>query len=148
MSMHAPGQLDRDFVTIYFLQGSPEKHKIAIRRIYLILGVIVFLFVIVFARVWQEMRIMKLGYELNRDKLEYRRLMDEERSLLSRRNALANLERVEAIAKTELGLKAPQSSQLVFLTDPEESARPFPGWFGWVKKIQGSLFKVQSIKTP
>lgn len=137
--------LDREFVTIYFMQGSPEKHKIAVRRIYLVLGLIGFVFLAVFLRVWQEMRIMNLGYQLNHARQEYRKLTEAHRLLLSRRNALANLDRVESLAKNELGLRPPQSEQLIFLADPGMDASQGGNWlekfmerFGKTKQENGA----------
>lgn len=111
-------KLDKNFITIYFMQGSKTDGKIAVRRLSLILGIVLLLFATVFFRVWQEMQVVKLGYENNQLRHDYNQALDRHRILLSKRNALASLERVEAIALNELGLVLPNSRQLVFLIDP------------------------------
>ncbi|MBN1596498.1 cell division protein FtsL [candidate division FCPU426 bacterium] len=138
------GELDREFVTIYFLQDVRENRRLAVRRLWLILGVILFLFSLVSVRVWQQMQVVKLGYQINQQRQLYHRLLDEQRVLLSRRNALASLERLEAIAREELGLEAPSSDQLVFLVDPAAGKEGITGWFAgagsfvqWLKNIKG-----------
>lgn len=135
------GDLDREFVTIYFLQDKRKNRHLAIRRLWLVLGIIFFLFTVVFLRVWQEMQVVKLGYQINQHQQEYHRVLDEHRILLSQRNALASMERIEAIACQELSLEAPQSGQLIFLVDPAAPGEGLRGFLGsgilgwWFKKI-------------
>jgi cell division protein FtsL len=135
------GALDREFITIYFLQEARENRRVAIRRVWLVIGLIAFLFGVVFLRVWQQMQVVKLGYQINQSRLGYHRLLDEHRILLSQRNALASLERIEAIARQELELEAPNSKQLVFLVDPAAKGEGLRGFFSgsgifkrWFKK--------------
>lgn len=120
-----------EFVTIYFMQGTRQDRKVAVRLIRVVLGGILLIFSGVFLRVWQEMQIMKLGYQCGELKIQHRRLLEDQRSLLSRRNALASLQRVEAIARTELGLDAPERERVVFLTDAEDTPGGLAGlWSG------------------
>ena len=123
------GDLDREFVTIYFLQDERDNRRVAIRRLWLVLGIVAFLFSMVFLRVWQQMQVVKLGYQINQQRQDYHSLLDEHRVLLSKRNALASLERIEAIALQKLGLEAPHSEQLVFLVDPAVKREGLRGFF-------------------
>ncbi len=130
-------ELDREFITIYFMQGTDGKHKVAVRRISLVMGVIVILFGIVFLRVWQEMQVVKLGYEITRLQREYDALLDRQRILLSQRNSLANLERIENLARNKLGLDTPRKDQLIFLVDPAIRNEGWRGRFGrWIKQAE------------
>ncbi len=139
--------LDREFITIYFMQGTGGKHKIAVRRISLIMGVIVFLFGMVFLRVWQEMQVVKLGYETTQLRREYDTLLDQQRILLSRRNSLANLERIENLARNKLGLDMPRKGQLIFLVDPAIPSEGWRGWFDrWIEQAEGFKFAVRRPK--
>lgn len=130
------GKLDKDFVTIYFMQGEKNDGKISVRRLSLVLSVILILFLAIFFRVWQEMQVMKMGYTINQLRHESDEVLNEHRILLSQRNALASLERIENIATEKLGLVTPKSDQLVFLVDPAESPRKldstFLKWFSHI----------------
>jgi len=138
------GELDREFVTIYFLQDERGNRRIKIRRLWLVLGIILFLFLVIFLRVWQQMQVVKLGYQINQYRQEYHRLLDKHRILLSQRNALASLERIEIIARQELALETPRSEQLIFLVDPAAKHEGLTDFFSgagklgeWFKKLWG-----------
>lgn len=129
MGKTGTGALDRDFVTIYLLQGGVERRQVSIRRLSLLLVLLLIGFGLVFFRVWQEMQVMKLGYEIVRLRKESRVLEERQRVLVSRRNSLVNLERVERIAREDLGMQLPQKDQLVFLTDCREQKSGWAQWF-------------------
>lgn len=130
------GKLDKNFITIYFMQGKKTDSRIAIRRVSLILGIVLVLFIAVFFRVWQEMQVVKLGYEINQMRYEYNQALDKQRILLSQRNALASLERIESIARLELGLVTPGSRQLIFLVDPADEAKKFRfKLWAWIRQV-------------
>ncbi len=136
--------LDREFVTIYFMQETGGKNKIAVRRISLIMGVILVLFGVVFLRVWQEMQVVKLGYKITQLRGEYDTLLDQQRILLSRRNSLANLERIEKVARNKLGLDTPRKDQLVFLVDPAIRSEGWRGCFNrWIKQAESFKFAIR-----
>jgi cell division protein FtsL len=137
-------ELDREFVTIYFLQEGREHRRIAIRRLWLVLGLILFLFSLVALRVWQQMQVVKLGYQINHLRQEYHSLLDKQRVLLSRRNALASLERIEAIAQAELDLHTPGSEQLIFLVDPASPQEGLKGFFSGSGRFRQWLNQVMS----
>jgi len=112
------GKLERDFITIYFMRGSKKKNKIAIKRVSLLVGIILFILGAVFLRVWQEMQVVKIGYKLEQLQRQYDGLLNQERILLSKRNSLMSLERVEEIANEKLGLVRPSKENLIFVVDP------------------------------
>ncbi len=130
------GKLDKDFVTIYFMAGQKTDRKIAVRRLPLILGILGMLFAVIFLRVWQEMQVVKLGYHLNQIKVQVNQALDEQRILLSQRNSLASLERIEYIARQEMGLITPVGEQLIFLSDPamDEKHHPWDLW-QWLSRL-------------
>ncbi len=125
-------ELDRDFVTIYFLQEDKANRRLAIRRVSLVLGIILVLFLVVFLKVWQQMQVVKLGYQINQHRAAYHQLLDEHRVLTIRRNALASLERIEAIAREKLSLDTPKGEQLIFLVDPAARVEGLSGWLDWM----------------
>jgi len=129
-------RLDREFVTIYFLQEGRQRGGLAVRRLTLVLGVIALVLGVVFVRAWQQMQVMKLGYLLNQHQQQVQQLAEEHRQLLSQRNALINLQRVEDLAREELHLAPPRSEQLVFLTDP---AAPQGGVSTWWQQAAALL---------
>ncbi|MEW6516544.1 MAG: cell division protein FtsL [candidate division FCPU426 bacterium] len=125
-------RLDREFVTIYFLQEQQQRGGLAVRRLTLVLGVIALALGLFFVRAWQQMQVMKLGYLLNQHQQQVQQLAEEHRRLLSQRNALISLQRVEALAREELKLAPPRSEQVVFLVDP---AAPRGGMSSWWQRV-------------
>jgi len=136
------------------MQGSRVDRKISVRRVWIVLGLLALVFGVVFLRVWQEMQIVQLGYRVNQLNEERQRLLNRQRILLSRRNALASLERVEAIAGQKLGMRVPEREQVVFLVDPSPRRSGLAGWLasggtlarwveavtrGWRAHHQGSI---------
>jgi cell division protein FtsL len=124
----ATGAWGPDFITIYFLQGARVDRKLALRLGWVVLGGILLVFCGVFLRVWQEMQIVQLGYrcgELNR---QCERLQTDQYRLLSQRNALVSLSRVEAIARASLGMRTASREDVIFLNDPAAPAAGFAGW--------------------
>jgi cell division protein FtsL len=112
------GELDPEFVTIHFMQGQRVEHSWSLRRLWVFLGLGACVFALVGLRVWEEMQIVKLGYQLNQIRQQQGRLSDEQQQLLVRRNTLANLQRVDTVARQRLGLRPPDAGQIVFLADP------------------------------
>ena len=120
--------LDKDLVTVYFLHGSRPERKVAVRRVWLVLGGVAVVFGFLFLRVWQEMHVVSVGYQVSRLEQEQRELVEAQRILRSRRDALASLERVEAVALGELGMQVPERRQVVFLVDPTAQVSPLKRW--------------------
>ncbi len=115
--------LDPEFLTIYFMRGTQLDRKVALRRVWVIFGVLVIMFGFIGLRVWQEMQVVKVGYELHRLKQQRVRLLEEQQLLQTQRNALASLDRVETVARTSLGMTTPGKDQTVFVVEVPEAPR-------------------------
>ncbi len=139
------GQLDREFVTIYFLQEERQRAGLAVRRLTLVLSVIALVLGVGFVKAWQQMQVMKLGYLLDQHQQQMQQLAEEHRQLLSQRNALISLQRVEDLAREELRLVPPRSEQLIFLADP---AAPLGGVSSWWQQAAAWLRKLNPPARP
>jgi len=126
------------------MQGARQDRKVAVRLARVVLGVILLVFTAVFLRVWQEMKIVQLGYQCSELKGRYGKLLEAQRGLMSRRNALASLDRVETIARAELGLQTPSREQIVFLNDATEKKSGFAGLWGGRGAIARRLRSAQA----
>ncbi|NTV52970.1 MAG: hypothetical protein HGA76_08175 [Candidatus Firestonebacteria bacterium] len=128
--MHArrrlPG-LDPEFLTIYFMRGTHLDRKVAFRRVWVIFGGLLLLFALLGLRVWLEMQNVKVGYDLHRLKAERVHLLDVQQNLLTQRNSLASLERVESVARGRLGLGLPLKDQTVFIVEAADAPRGLAG---------------------
>jgi cell division protein FtsL len=119
------------------MDGEKADRKIAVRRLSLIVSIVAVLFMVISLRVWQEMQVVKLGYQLNQLKAQVNQALDKQRILLSRRNSLASLERIEYIARQEMGLVTPVGDQIIFLKDPaapEQQHQPWSLW-QWLSRL-------------
>jgi cell division protein FtsL len=117
-----------DFITIYFLQGAQGDRKLALRLGWVVLGGILLAFAALFLRVWQEMTIVELGYRCGELKRQCDHLLADQYRLLSQRNGLVSLARVDAIARTQLGLQTPARTDVIFVNDPAAPASGLAGW--------------------
>jgi cell division protein FtsL len=115
--------LDPEFLTIYFMRGTHLDRKVAYRRVWVIFGALLAVFALLGARVWLEMQNVKVGYELHQLKAERLHLRETQQALLTQRNSLASLERVETVARTRLGLGLPAKDQTVFIVEAAERPR-------------------------
>jgi cell division protein FtsL len=115
--------LDPEFLTIYFMRGAHLDRKVAYRRVWVIFGALLAVFALLGVRVWLEMQNVKVGYELHQLKAERVCLRDAQQALLTQRNSLASLERVETVARTRLGLGLPVKDQTVFIVEAPERPR-------------------------
>jgi cell division protein FtsL len=122
------GRWRPEFVTIYFLQGKRLDQKLRLQLRRLTVGLLCLGFVAVAARVWQEMQVVKLAYQNTALRQELTQLQKEQHELLSRRNALASLDRVDVIARSQLGMLPATREQVIFLPEPAEPVRNF--WEG------------------
>ena len=73
-------------------------------------GLLIFLFL-----AWQHFEILRRGYEHESLKTEINRLDEENHKLKLERAFLRSLPRIDLIARRDLGLVVPQSSQIVIL---------------------------------
>jgi cell division protein FtsL len=117
--------LDPEFLTIYFMRGAQLDRKVAFRRVWLIFGGLLLIFGLLGLRVWQEMQVVKAGYQLNQMKKERLHLLEEQQVLQTQRNALASLERVELVARKDLGMCPPAKDQTVFMVESSEPRQGF-----------------------
>lgn len=129
------GGYNPQFVTIFFMQGRRLDKKLEVRRRWLVLGLLVLGFSALSFRVWQEMQIVKMDYRLQQQKAERNRLLNEQRSLLAQRNALASLARVDMLARSQLGLQPPGREQIIFLQDPAARSENLPLWRSWPRAL-------------
>jgi len=67
---------------------------------------------------WQHFKIVRYGYESEALKTEWNQLADANHQLKLERAYLRSPQRIDQIAKTKLGLRAPSYNQLVVLPKP------------------------------
>jgi len=85
------------------------------------LGVLVFLFVLLFA--WQHFQCVRYGYQVEQLKAEYATLEEHNHQLRLEQAALADPERIDTLARTRLGMVSPNPQQVIRVGWPE----PAPG---------------------
>jgi cell division protein FtsL len=68
-----------------------------------------------FFYVWQRTHVIQLGYDVEALKAEKKKLQQTHNHLLIETSTLASLERVERIATQNLGMKRPESGQIVMV---------------------------------
>lgn len=107
------------FPEIYFLKRidnsrlrreiDPEKR----RECYSLLGlgVLVFLFMLLFA--WQHFQCVRYGYQIEQLKSSSAALRESNHQLRLEQAALADPQRIDTLARTELGLAAPAPRQVI-----------------------------------
>jgi cell division protein FtsL len=78
-----------------------------------IIGMLVLLLVTLY--VWQQIRVIQMGYEIEQLQRERRELYRLHQSLLIEAATLSSLDRIERIATTQLGLVRPQSGQVILV---------------------------------
>jgi cell division protein FtsL len=81
------------------------------------LGVLVFLFVLLFA--WQHFQCVRYGYQVEQLKDEYATLEEQNHQLRLEQAALADPERIDTLARTRLGMIAPSPQQVIRVGGPE-----------------------------
>ena len=65
------------------------------------------------AFVWSNVRLVGLAYEHQSLNREHRELLKENHLLLVERESLRSLDRIQTLAKNKIGLKEPESGQIV-----------------------------------
>ena len=81
------------------------------------LGVLVFLFVLMFA--WQHFQCVRYGYQVEQLKAEHATLEEQNHQLRLEQAALADPERIDTLARTRLGMVSPTPQQVVQAGGPE-----------------------------
>jgi cell division protein FtsL len=84
------------------------------------LGVLVFLFVLLFA--WQHFQCVRYGYQIEQFKAEHAKLEEQNHQLRLEQAALADPERIDTLARTRLGMVTPNPRQLIRVGGPEPTA--------------------------
>lgn len=85
-----------------------------IRMLLACFAFMLFVFAEMMAYAWLRVQCMDLGYEISRETAYNRRLSRLRNSLTIELERLRSLQRIERIAKKELGLKAPPRGIAIF----------------------------------
>jgi cell division protein FtsL len=99
------------------------------------LGVIVFLFLLVFA--WQSFAFVRDGYQVETARTEREALQGWNRQLRLEHAALADPQRIDALAKKRLGLALPQPQQVILLGNETPAAEGGPSQFAQIHSVAG-----------
>jgi cell division protein FtsL len=84
------------------------------------LGVLVFLFVLLFA--WQHFQCVRYGYQIEQFKAERTNLEEQNHQLRLEQAALADPQRIDTLARTQLGMVSPGPQQVIRVGEPEPAA--------------------------
>ena len=84
------------------------------------LGVLVFLFVLLFA--WQHFQCVRYGYQIEQLKAASATLEEQNHQLRLEQAALADPERIDTLARTRLGMVSPRPQQVIRLGDSNPGA--------------------------
>jgi cell division protein FtsL len=85
-------------------------------------GILVFLFVLLFA--WQHFQCVRNGYQIEQLKAERAALEEWNHQLRLEQASLADPERIDTLARAELGLAAPSPQQVIQVGGAERAAQP------------------------
>jgi len=91
------------------------------------LGVLVFLFLMVFA--WQSFNFVRDGYQVESTRSQRESLEEWNRQLRLEHAALADPQRIDALARQELGLALPQPQQVIRVGEAGAEADSGPTQF-------------------
>jgi cell division protein FtsL len=89
------------------------RKKFKRREITLSLGVISIIILILTFYIWHQVESVRLGYETRELEARVQSLMKEVETLEAEKSSLLSLDRVETIAKKELGLRPPIDNQII-----------------------------------
>jgi cell division protein FtsL len=84
------------------------------------LGVLVFLFVLMFA--WQHFQCVRYGYQVEQVKAEYTLLEEQNHQLRLEQAALVDPQRIDTLARNQLGMVSPGPQQVIRVGGPESGA--------------------------
>ena len=82
----------------------------------LALGTLAFFFIMLFA--WQHFECVRYGYLIQQMKQEQAAKMEQNHSLKVQFASLSDPQRIDTLARSELGLAPPKSSQIIQIGDP------------------------------
>ena len=83
------------------------------------LGVLVFSFLLVLA--WQHFQSVRYGYQIEQLKADYALLEEQNHTFRLEQAALADPQRIDTMARTQLGMVTPNPQQLIRLGGPEHA---------------------------
>ena len=89
---------------------------------------------VLFAIVWQRMQVVKLAYEVQVLKAQKQSLTNQYYYLKYRMYDVDSLAKVESIARNQLGMVTPSTSQVVILPD---GGSAMPPWLSWWTRFMG-----------
>jgi cell division protein FtsL len=81
------------------------------------MGILVFLFVLLFA--WQHFGCVRDGYQIEQLKAESATLEEQNHQLRLEQAALADPERIDTLARTQLGMVSPSPKQVIQVGEPK-----------------------------
>jgi cell division protein FtsL len=84
------------------------------------LGVLVFSFMLLFA--WQHFQCVRYGYQIEQLKAEYATLEEQNHQFRLEQAALADPQRIDTLARTQLGMVSPGPQQLIRVGEPDPAA--------------------------
>ncbi len=64
--------------------------------------------------IWYQSESIRLGYRIHELEIKAEKLREEIKRLETRKEALLSLERIDRLAREKLGLKEPNSDQIIF----------------------------------
>jgi cell division protein FtsL len=90
---------------------------------------IALLSLVLFAYVWQHMLVVKLAYDVQALRAQKQSLTNQYYYLKYRMYDVDSLPKVESIARNQLGMVTPSTSQVVILSDDGVSDSPWLSWW-------------------
>ncbi len=93
---------------------------VLLSTVLVLLGVLLYL--------WPQMRIVELGYQQSALRSQQTKIVQRQKELGVELASLRRLDRIEQIAVNQLGMRAPQLSQVIYLREEQKtvSARTMP----------------------
>lgn len=88
------------------------------RECYSLLGLGILVFLFAFGHAWQHFNCLRNGYEVQSLKAQQATLEESNRDLRLERARLNSLDRIDTVARQELGLKTPAPQQVVVVVAP------------------------------
>ena len=83
----------------------------------LVLGTLAFLFIMLFA--WQHFECVRYGYMIQQLKQEQAEMVERNHNLKVQFASLSDPQRIDTLARSELGLAPPKPNQIIQIGDPE-----------------------------
>jgi cell division protein FtsL len=99
------------------------------------LGLLVLVFSMLFA--WQHFQCLRYGYQIEELKKQRTTLQECNHRLQLEEAALANPQRIETLARTELGLTSPEPRQVIPVGGLEPSSAESPAEFARNSSVPG-----------